>query len=165
MRFQIAAAAMIAGASASYGYGYPQNTTSAAGYTTEAPYPVYTTSVVTELTTYCPGPTKVTHGGVTYTVTEATTLTITDCPCTVTYPVETPVYTPNPSKPGESAPPTYPSAPAPYPSANGTVPAPPAGTGYPTTAAATTAPPAFTGAATKAGAGLMAVAAGLAAFL
>lgn len=76
----------------------------------------YTTEVVTAYTTYCPEATQITHGGVTYTATEATTLTITNCPggCTVTYPVS-------------SAPATY-SAPAvstvvpvPYPSANSTV--------------------------------------------
>ncbi|RSL39847.1 Clock-controlled protein 6 [Fusarium euwallaceae] len=49
----------------------------------------YTTEVVTAYTTYCPGPTEITHGGKTYTITEATTLTITDCPCTVTKPVIT----------------------------------------------------------------------------
>lgn len=35
-------------------------------------------------TTYCPEATQITHNGVTYTITEATTLTITNCPCTVT---------------------------------------------------------------------------------
>merc|ERR1712230_130580 len=30
--------------------------------------------------TYCPEPTKITHKGETYTVSEATTLTITNCP-------------------------------------------------------------------------------------
>lgn len=49
----------------------------------------YTTEVVTALTTYCPGPTEITHGATTYTITEATTLTITDCPCTVTKPITT----------------------------------------------------------------------------
>lgn len=47
----------------------------------------YTTEVVTALTTYCPASTQITYGGTTYTITEATTLTITDCPCTVTKPV------------------------------------------------------------------------------
>ncbi|KAL8938854.1 MAG: hypothetical protein Q9216_003670 [Gyalolechia sp. 2 TL-2023] len=47
----------------------------------------YTTEIVTAYETYCPAPTQVTHGGVTYTVTEATTLTITNCPCTVTKPM------------------------------------------------------------------------------
>lgn len=47
---------------------------------------VYVTDVVTAYTTYCPSATKLTHAGTTYTVTEATTLTITNCPCTITYP-------------------------------------------------------------------------------
>ena len=34
--------------------------------------PVYTTEVVTAYTTYCPEATKITHGGVTYTVTAIT---------------------------------------------------------------------------------------------
>lgn len=41
------------------------------------------TEVVTAYTTYCPEPTTFTTNGKTYTVTEATTLTITDCPCTI----------------------------------------------------------------------------------
>lgn len=44
---------------------------------------ILTTKTVTELTTYCPKPTEITMGSSTYTVTVATTLTITDCPCTV----------------------------------------------------------------------------------
>ncbi|MCJ1383728.1 hypothetical protein MMC17_006842 [Xylographa soralifera] len=48
---------------------------------------VYTTEVVTAYTTYCPAATSIVHGNQTYTVTEATTLTITNCPCTVTKPV------------------------------------------------------------------------------
>jgi hypothetical protein len=51
------------------------------------PSVVYTTEVVTAITTYCPGPTTLTHGSSTYTVTEATTLTISDCPCTIKKPV------------------------------------------------------------------------------
>ncbi|PBP25132.1 hypothetical protein BUE80_DR004051 [Diplocarpon rosae] len=47
--------------------------------------PVYTTEVVTKYTTYCPEPTTfVGPNSKTYTVTQATTLTIEDCPCTVT---------------------------------------------------------------------------------
>lgn len=42
------------------------------------------TTVVTAYTTYCPEPTTFTEGHSTYTVTEPTTLTITDCPCTLT---------------------------------------------------------------------------------
>jgi len=52
----------------------------------------YTTEVVEVYTTYCPAATEITHGGKTYTVTEATTLTITDCPCTITKPVTTTSY-------------------------------------------------------------------------
>ncbi|CAC9887366.1 MAG: Carboxypeptidase S [Aureobasidium pullulans] len=44
---------------------------------------VYTTEIVTALTTYCPAATTVVQNGKTYTVSSATTLTITDCPCTV----------------------------------------------------------------------------------
>ncbi|KAK0635550.1 hypothetical protein B0T17DRAFT_612396 [Bombardia bombarda] len=47
----------------------------------------YVTETVTAVTTFCPGPTEVTYGGTTYTITEATTLTISDCPCTITKPV------------------------------------------------------------------------------
>ncbi|KAK3309116.1 uncharacterized protein B0T15DRAFT_526202 [Chaetomium strumarium] len=51
----------------------------------------YTTEVVTAYTTFCPAATEVTVGTKTYTVTEATTLTITDCPggCTIKRPVTT----------------------------------------------------------------------------
>jgi carbohydrate-binding DOMON domain-containing protein len=49
----------------------------------------YTTEVVTAYTTYCPGPTIITHSDKTYTITSATTFTITDCPCTVVKPVTT----------------------------------------------------------------------------
>eukprot|EP01003_Olkasia_polycarbonata_P004037 NODE_297_length_1034_cov_79.485279_g254_i0.p1 GENE.NODE_297_length_1034_cov_79.485279_g254_i0~~NODE_297_length_1034_cov_79.485279_g254_i0.p1 ORF type:complete len:159 (+),score=56.29 NODE_297_length_1034_cov_79.485279_g254_i0:172-648(+) len=47
----------------------------------------YTTQVVTSYTTYCPAPTSIVHGDKTWVVTKATTLTITDCPCTLTKPV------------------------------------------------------------------------------
>jgi len=47
----------------------------------------YLTTTVTALTTYCPGPTVLTHGSLTSTITEATTVTITDCPCTAVIPV------------------------------------------------------------------------------
>lgn len=53
----------------------------------------YVTEVVSELTTYCPKPTTLTYNGKTYPVTEATTLTITDCPCTVVKPAPTVTYT------------------------------------------------------------------------
>ncbi|KUJ06529.1 acid phosphatase AphA [Mollisia scopiformis] len=70
----------------------------------------YTTEVVTAYTTYCPGAMTFTQGSSTYTVssvrlpilpssqiqtneTQATTLTITNCPCTITHAV-TPTYVP-----------------------------------------------------------------------
>lgn len=43
------------------------------------------TEIVTEYTTYCPEPTTFTEGNKTYTATEATTITVTDCPCTRTH--------------------------------------------------------------------------------
>lgn len=46
----------------------------------------YTTTVLTTdyFTTYCPQPTTVVQKNITYTVSSATTLTITNCPCTLT---------------------------------------------------------------------------------
>lgn len=132
--------------------------------------PVYTTEVVTAYTTYCPEATEITHGGVTYTVTEATTLTITNCPCTITKPVSSAVVTSCTSTPVAapytSVAPVYSSVAAPpaysAPYVNASTPAytPPAtsatGTGAYTAPIAT-----FTGAANKAfaasGAGLAAV--------
>lgn len=56
MKFTIAAVAFAAGASATYPVA--ANTTA------------YTTEVVTSYETYCPGPTQITYGTNTYTVTE-----------------------------------------------------------------------------------------------
>jgi len=126
----------------------------------------YTTEVVTALTTYCPEATEITHNGKTYTVTSATTLTITNCPCTLTHPVtwSTPA-------PATSTPYTTPAAPvksssAPYTWSNATATTytPPAGTGSP----ATSSPAKFTGAASHlsaAGAGVAAIAGLVAALL
>ncbi|KAI0885658.1 uncharacterized protein GGS22DRAFT_132034 [Annulohypoxylon maeteangense] len=89
MKFTIAAVALATGVSASYpvaSYSASANTTTAATTTAAT---AYTTEVVTSYETYCPGPTKITYGSNTYTVTEATTLTITDCPCTISKPVYT----------------------------------------------------------------------------
>lgn len=44
---------------------------------------ITTTKVVASYTTYCPEPTTFELGGKTYEVAEPTTLTITDCPCTI----------------------------------------------------------------------------------
>ncbi|KAF2478043.1 uncharacterized protein BDR25DRAFT_308871 [Lindgomyces ingoldianus] len=128
MRVSVVAAALVASAAASYNYTEPV---------------VYTTEIVSEYTTYCPGPTTIAHGTKTYTITEATTFTVTDCPCTISKPVapSTPVYTP---------PPVVHTSAAPYPSSNASVPVytPPAGTAAPTSVAPTS-PPAFTGAASR----------------
>ncbi|KAL6914390.1 hypothetical protein FSST1_012150 [Fusarium sambucinum] len=78
------------------------------------PPPVYTTEVLTAITTYCPEPTTLTHGNKTYTVTEPTTLTITDCPCTVTKPQTEHYPQPTPGKPSH---PGKPEVPAPHPTA------------------------------------------------
>ncbi|KAF2718439.1 hypothetical protein K431DRAFT_191257, partial [Polychaeton citri CBS 116435] len=151
--------------------------------------PVYVTSVVTAFTTYCPEATEITHGGSTYTVSSATTLTITNCPggCTISVPVtssvitecstcSTEVPTVPATYPTESA--SYTSAPvvvptpsgAPYPSSNGTTPVSyaPSGTGAPSASGTgSTVPPSYNGAATYGsafGAALFAVA-GAVAFL
>merc|ERR1712232_1255618 len=161
MRFTAAvAAAGLAGAATAAHMG---NSTMAASASD-----VYVTDVVTAYTTYCPEPTKITHKGETYTVSEATTLTITNCPggCTVTKPASPAVvsvcstcssapYVPETTAPAETAPVEttpvampMPSAGAPSPSANGTTTAPygtgvPAGTGSSATGSSTA--PAYTG--------------------
>jgi len=119
----------------------------------------YTTEVVTAYTTYCPAATEITHGDVTYTVSEATTLTITNCPCTLTHPV----YVSTVSSCSTCAPA---GTGAPYTVSNATVTtSTAAGTGTPI---APTSAPTFTGAANQvvagAGAGLAALF-GIAAFV
>ncbi|KAK2671973.1 Cell wall protein Sed1/Spi1 [Fusarium oxysporum f. sp. vasinfectum] len=135
---KVAAAGLLIGAAtASPYYAPPSNGTH------------YTTEVVTAITTYCPGATTLTYGDKTYTVTSETTLTITDCPCTVSYPVKPtkpvvphPVYTtevitahpypqPTPGKPGkpEYTAPAVPgkpttAAPVPVPTGTATYPVP-----------------------------------------
>jgi len=61
--------------------------TATAGYTNGTV--VYTTEVHTAYTTVCPASTQLTFNGVTYTATASTTLTITNCPCTIVKPVTT----------------------------------------------------------------------------
>jgi len=154
MRFTIAAAAaLVAGASASYNYTSP---------------PVYSTTEIE-----CTGPTTITwsYGPTTTTVTVTAPTTVT-LPCEVTPPAysapSAPGYTPAPpayttpagTPPAYTAPPAGTGYPV-YPSANGTTYSAPAGTGYPTASAP---PPEFTGAASKAGVGLAAVF-GLAAYI
>lgn len=71
---------------------------------------VYTTEVVDTYTTYCPYATSFTLGTKTYTVTEATTLTILDCSCTVSKPIATkPVTLSHSVKPYTSCPPSVPA--------------------------------------------------------
>jgi hypothetical protein len=52
---------------------------------------VYTTIVVDSYTTVCPASSTITFNGVTYTntLTESSTITVTNCPCTVSAPVYT----------------------------------------------------------------------------
>lgn len=172
MRFTIASAALIVGASASYGYGEyqpPVNSTSkyepvepteTPSYPVEVP-PVYVTKTTEKYETYCPGPTTITYGTQTYTVTEETTLTITDCPCTyveTTYPTETPVVPTE--KPYVPAPPVYPTGTG--------VPVPPVyptGTGAPVAPVPSAPAPGYEGAASQFTFGLGAVVAAVAAFL
>ncbi|OAR01257.1 hypothetical protein LLEC1_07434 [Akanthomyces lecanii] len=90
------------------------------------------TEVVDSYTTFCPSATQITHGTDTYTVTSATTLTVTNCPCTITRPVTvtSSVVCHDCPKP-TSAPPAQ--------SSNGTVPIPP--TNAPVQPTSTVVPP------------------------
>ncbi|ATY60566.1 clock-controlled protein 6 [Cordyceps militaris CM01] len=99
-----------------------------------------TTEVVDVYTTYCPEATQITHGTKTYTVTAPTTLTISECPCTITRPVTvvSSVVCHNCPKP-TGAPP------APAPTSNGTVPVNPTPSAIPPTAGAAKAVPALAG--------------------
>ena len=138
MRFSTAVSALAAASSVS-AYAYTNGTE------------FTTTEVVTSYTTFCPSPTEIVEGGKTYTVTEATTLTITDCPCTLThtYPA---VPTTNVAVPIGTAPVPIGTAPA----GTGVIPSGSYGNatiaptaGMPTSAPSSTAPP-FEGAANRA---------------
>ncbi|KAF7896470.1 hypothetical protein EAF00_006484 [Botryotinia globosa] len=50
---------------------------------------VWVTDVVTSFVTVCPAATSFSFNGVTYTATESETVTITNCPCTISKPVYT----------------------------------------------------------------------------
>ncbi|OBT67455.1 hypothetical protein VE03_03043 [Pseudogymnoascus sp. 23342-1-I1] len=54
---------------------------------------IWVTTTVSAYVTVCPSPTTFTQGVQTYTVIEATTLTITNCPCTISYPAPPTVAT------------------------------------------------------------------------
>jgi len=71
----------------SYPTSYPHSYVQPSGNVTQSwcpPVYVTSTEIVETLTTYCPVPTTVVQGTKTYTVTEPTTLIITECPCTKT---------------------------------------------------------------------------------
>jgi hypothetical protein len=58
----------------------------------------WVTTTVDVFTTVCPHATHLTFNGVTYTATESETITITNCPCTLSYlkPANTPCPSPSP---------------------------------------------------------------------
>ncbi|EGR52607.1 hypothetical protein MKX07_000648 [Trichoderma sp. CBMAI-0711] len=161
MKFTVAVALAAAGVSAVY--VPPSNVT-------------VVTEVVDVYTTYCPFATQITHGSKTYTVTEPTTLTISDCPCTITRPVtvtsSVACYTCGAAAPTGAVPSGNGGAPPAFTNSTITTPtqAPPAGGNPPasTGGVVPTAPPAVpTGGASKAvlsGAGLAGIV-GLAAFV
>ncbi|KAL2067600.1 hypothetical protein VTL71DRAFT_2025 [Oculimacula yallundae] len=64
------------------------------GYNPYDKAPAYTTEVVNQYTTYCPEATTVVYNQKTYTATKGETLTITNCPCTITKPVVAPTAKP-----------------------------------------------------------------------
>jgi hypothetical protein len=102
----------------------------------------WVTTTVDVFTTVCPFATQLTFNGVTYTATASETITVTNCPCTLSY--YKPAHTPGP------APPVY---------SNTTKPAP-VGTGSPVATPVATKH-ALTGAANRAAAGSAAGLAGL----
>lgn len=157
-----------------YSQGYPASSSAAYSVASSSAkyveYPITSTKIVQETTFVCPTPTVVTYEDKTYSVTKATTLTVSSYTTTVVKTTQTPEAEKPSSKPvtpvyGTSAPPavhTY----APYPSKNATAPhSAPQGTatGYPTSTKPST--PEFTGAAAQAGVGFLAVVGAIAAFL
>ncbi|KFY71232.1 hypothetical protein V499_08562 [Pseudogymnoascus sp. VKM F-103] len=58
---------------------------------------IWVITTVSAYVTICPSPTTFTQGVQTYTITEATTLTISNCPCTISYPAPPTVATNPPS--------------------------------------------------------------------
>jgi hypothetical protein len=80
---------------------------------------VYTTDVVDVYVTVCPAGASVTVGGSTYTntLTVSSTLTVTDCPCTIVKPVYTTSAVVAPTTPAAPVYPVYPNATTPVPNA------------------------------------------------
>ncbi|KAF5869865.1 putative mmc protein [Botrytis fragariae] len=62
---------------------------SASAYGNSSIAAVWVTDVVTSFVTVCPAATSFSFNGVTYTATESETVTITNCPCTISKPVYT----------------------------------------------------------------------------
>lgn len=75
MKFTVAAAAVVAGVAAQNVHNVTTITSDIIATSTE---------VVTAYTTYCPLATSFVENNSTYIVTEATTITVTNCPCTRT---------------------------------------------------------------------------------
>lgn len=124
---------------------YPTPTDVSPVYPSSSGEPDYTTTIVTDYVTVCPGPTSFVYGTSTYIVTEPTTITIPSA--TMVYPIYTSTIC-------ASCP--TPSAVNPvYPTANGTAPAVYPTGGYPAP------PPMHTGAASRAMAGAGAALAGV----
>lgn len=110
----------------------------------------WVTTTVDTYTTVCPAATSLTYNGVTYTATASETITITNCPCTISYkPTTTPVVVPTtPAYVNATVPATTPAT---TPVVTSPAVSVPVGTGSP--APTTTGPAPFTGAANKAAAG------------
>ncbi|KAI1650603.1 uncharacterized protein F4817DRAFT_236899 [Daldinia loculata] len=152
----VAVSGAAAGTAGSYP-AYPVNNTAPSSvwqyYNTTVP----TTVVVPQFTTVCPEATTLSYNGVQYTVTKGETVTVTNCPCTISTAVHTltsslcppgvtptavvpavptgiphPAETPAPGTPGVPAPPGNPGAPA---AGTPGVPAPPGNPGAPGTPA------------------------------
>ncbi|KAK6198328.1 hypothetical protein LQW54_010412 [Pestalotiopsis sp. IQ-011] len=74
---------------------------------------VTSTVVVAELVTFCPAATTLSFNGVEYTATEGETVTVTNCPCTLTTTLPTVTSTICPGSTGTGAMPTAPANTAP----------------------------------------------------
>jgi len=105
---------------------------------------VYTTEIVDVYTTVCPASATITYNGVTYTntLTESSTITITNCPCTISKPVYTTSSVAAPSVPiyTNATTPVYPTS---TPGGSVGTTAPPAGTPSPSTVPASGASKVF----------------------
>ncbi|KAI4603017.1 hypothetical protein KJ359_005807 [Pestalotiopsis sp. 9143b] len=109
---------------------------------------VTSTVVVAELVTFCPAATTLSFNGVEYTATEGETVTVTNCPCTLTTTLPTITSTICPGSTGTGAMPTAPANTAPVappvnnnaPGSGGSGPASVPGVAAPSTYVAPSAP-------------------------